>query len=54
MPENMWTVLVSEFNSDAKKTIVIVKTLHGLKSAAAAFRSLLASYVESVLFASLG
>ena len=44
--EKVWTILGPEFGKDAGKTAVIVRTLYGLKSAGAAFRSHLTRCME--------
>ena len=44
--EKVWTTLGSEYGKNARKTTVIVRDLHGLKSAGAAFRSHLAKCTE--------
>ncbi len=43
--ERVWTVLGPEFGNDAGKTAIIVHALYGLKSAGAAFRTHLASFM---------
>ena len=46
--EKIWTVLGSEFGSNARKHAVIVRALYGLKSAGAAFRAHLATYMREI------
>ena len=46
--EKVWITLSPEFGKDARKTLVIVKALYGLKSAGAALRSHLARCMESL------
>ncbi len=43
--EKVWTVLGPEFGNDAGESAIIVRTLHGLKSAGAAFCVHLASFM---------
>ncbi len=43
--EKVWTVLGPEFGPDAGKNAIIVRALYGLKSAGAAFRAHLASFM---------
>ena len=43
--EKVWTVLGAEFGRDAGKSEIIVCALYGLKSAGAAFRAHLASFM---------
>ena len=43
-----WTMLGPKFSKDTRKSAVVVSTLDGLKSAGAAFRSYLASCMESM------
>ena len=43
--EKVWTVLGAEFGSDAGKSAIVVRALYGLKSAGAAFRAHLASFM---------
>jgi hypothetical protein len=43
--EKLWTVLGQEFGTDVGKSDIIVHTLYGLKSAGAAFRAHLASFM---------
>ena len=50
--EKVWTTLCPEFGMDAGKTTMIVRALHGLKSAGAAFRSHLAICMESLEYES--
>ena len=40
--KKVWITLGPEFGKDARKTALIVRGLHGLRSAGAAFRSLFA------------
>ena len=44
----MWTVLGPEFGQDAGKKAIIVRALYGLKSAGAAFRAHLASFMRAM------
>ncbi len=46
--ENVWTVLGPEFGIDAGKSAIIVHALYGLKSAGAAFRAHLASFMHQM------
>ena len=46
--EKVWTTLGQEFSKDARKTVVIVRALNGLKSVGAAFRINLAKCMESL------
>ena len=46
--EKVWTTLGPLFGEDARKTAVIIRSLYGLKSAGAAFRSHLAKCIESL------
>ena len=48
MTEKVWTTLGPEFGKDTIKTAVLVRSLYGLKSAGAAFRSHLARCMESL------
>jgi hypothetical protein len=50
--EKVWTVLGSEFGIDAIKSAIIVYTLYGLKSAGAAFRAHLASFMHQMGYTS--
>ncbi len=43
--ENVWTILGPKFGHDSGKSAVIVHALYGLKSAGAAFRAHLASFM---------
>ncbi len=43
--EKVWTVLGPEFGRDAGRSAIIVRDLYGLKSAGAAFRAHLASFM---------
>jgi hypothetical protein len=46
--EKVWTVLGPEFGINAGKSAIIVCTLYGLKSAGAAFRAHLASFMQQI------
>jgi hypothetical protein len=46
--EKVWTVLGPEFGQDAGKKAIIVRALYGLKSAGAAFRAHLASFMRTM------
>ena len=46
--EKVWTKLYSQFGKDTKKAAVIVRALYDLKSAGAAFTSLLAKCMDSM------
>jgi hypothetical protein len=46
--EKIWTILSPEFGNDCGKTAIIVRTLYGLKSAGAAFRAHLASFMRQL------
>ena len=46
--EKVWTVLGPEFGPDAGKNALIVRALYGLKSAGAAFRAHLASFMRQM------
>jgi hypothetical protein len=46
--KRVWTVLVPEFGDAAGKSAIIVHTLHGLKSAGAAFHAHLASFMHQM------
>lgn len=50
--EKVWTVLGPEFGIDTGKTAVIVRALYGLKSAGAAFRAHLASFMRQMGYTS--
>ena len=50
--KKVWTVLRPEFGSNAGKSAVIVRTLYGLKSAGAAFRVHLASFMRQMGYTS--
>jgi len=50
--KKVWTVLGPEFGSDAGKTAIIVRALYGLKSAGAAFRAHLASFMRQMGYTS--
>jgi len=50
--EKVWTVLGPEFGIDTGKTAVIVRALYGLKSAGAAFRVHLASFMRQMGYTS--
>ncbi len=44
--EKVWTILGPKFGNDAGKGAIIVRTLYELKSAGAAFRAQLASFMR--------
>jgi hypothetical protein len=46
--KKLWTVLGPEFCIDAGKSAIIVRALHGLKSACAAFCTHLASFIQQM------
>ena len=46
--EKVWITLSPDFSAKARKTAVTVRTLYGLKSAGAGFRSHLAKCMESL------
>jgi hypothetical protein len=50
--EKVWTVLGPEFGNDAGKTAIIVRALYGLKSAGAALRAHLASFMRQMGYTS--
>jgi hypothetical protein len=50
--EKVWTVLGPEFGNDTGKTAVIFRALYGLKSAGAAFRAHLASFMRQMGYTS--
>jgi hypothetical protein len=50
--EKVWTVLGPEFGQDASKITIIVHALYGLKSAGAAFRAHLASFMRQMGYTS--
>ena len=50
--EKVWTVLGPEFGQDAGKRAIIVRALYGLKSAGAAFRAHLASFMRQMGYTS--
>mgnify|MGYP006199594339 CR=1 FL=1 len=50
--EKVWTVLGPEFGPDAGKNALIVLALYGLKSAGAAFRAHLASFMRQMGYTS--
>ena len=50
--KKVWTVVGPEFGVDAGKTAVIVRALYGLKSAGAAFRAHLASFMRQMGYTS--
>jgi hypothetical protein len=50
MTEKVWTVLGPEFGIDASKSAIIVRALYGLKSACAAFRAHLASFMHQMSY----
>jgi hypothetical protein len=43
--EKVWTILGPKFGHESGKSSVLVRTLYGLKSAGAAFRAHLASFM---------
>jgi hypothetical protein len=47
--EKVWTVLGPELRDDAGKCVLIVRDLHGLKSAGAAFRNHLAEFMKHLV-----
>jgi hypothetical protein len=50
--KKVWMVFGSEFGSDAGKSAIIVCALYGLKSAGAAFRAHLASFMRQMRYTS--
>ncbi len=50
--EKVWTVLGPEFGTDAGKSAIIVHALYGLKSAGAAFRARLTSFMRQMGYTS--
>jgi hypothetical protein len=50
--KKVWTVLGPEFGIDAGKSAIIMRTLYGLKSAGAAFRTHLASFKRQMGYTS--
>jgi hypothetical protein len=50
--KNVWTVLGPEFSMNAGKSAIIVRTLYGLKSAGAAFRAQLTSFMHQMGYTS--
>jgi len=50
--EKVWTILGPEFGLDSGKSAVIVRALYGLKSAGAAFRAHLASFMHQMGYTS--
>jgi len=50
--EKVWTVLGPEFGPDAVLSAIIVRALYGLKSAGAAFRAHLASFMRQMGYSS--
>ena len=50
--QKVWTILGPEFGPDAGKTAIIVRALYGLKSAGAAFRAHLASFMRQMGYTS--
>ena len=50
--EKVWTTLSHEFGNNASKTAAIVRSLYGLKTAGAAFRSNPARCMESLRYES--
>ena len=50
--EEIWTVLSPDFVDDAGKSVIIVRSIYGLKNAGAAFRSHLAQYLWALEYQS--
>jgi hypothetical protein len=50
--EKVWTVLGPEFGPDAGRSAIVVRALYGLKSAGAAFRAHLASFMRQMGYSS--
>ncbi len=50
--EKVWTILGPEFGHDAGRSAIIVRALHGLKSAGAAFQAHLASFMRQMGYTS--
>ena len=50
--KKVWTTLGPEFGPNASKTAIIVRALYGLKSAGAAFRAHLASFMRQMGYTS--
>ena len=50
--EKVWTILGPEFGNDSGKSAIIVRALYGLKSAGAAFRAHLASFMRQMGYTS--
>lgn len=50
--EKVWTILGPEFGNDSGKSAIIVRALYGLKSAGAAFRAHLASFMRHMGYTS--
>ena len=50
--EKIWTVLGPEFGHEAGKSAIVVRALYGLKSAGAAFRAYLASFMRQMGYTS--
>ncbi len=50
--EKVWTILGPKFGHDSGKSAVIVCALYGLKSAGAAFRAHLASFMHEMGYTS--
>jgi hypothetical protein len=50
--EKVWTILGPKFGNDSGKSSIIVHTLYGLKSAGAAFRAHLASFMRQTGYTS--
>ncbi len=50
--EKVWTILGPEFGHDSGKRAIIVRALYGLKSAGAAFRAHLASFMRQMGYTS--
>ena len=50
--KKLWTILGPEFGPNAGKTAIIVRAMYGLKSAGAAFRAHLASFMRQMGYSS--
>jgi hypothetical protein len=50
--KKLWTILGPEFGPNAGKTAIIVRAMYGLKSAGAAFRAHLASFMQQMGYSS--
>jgi hypothetical protein len=50
--KKVWAVLEPGFGIDAGKSVIIVHTLHGLKSAGAAFHAHLALFMHQMVYTS--